>query len=104
MSSEHTLVIIQHIVRLTDAALLAGGGDFVARALTAAVWVQAGRRTGGKAVCVVTVSWALQSYGSEGDWHQLQGPEEVQGSKGCSNQGGFNQQNLSFILLVFIQH
>lgn len=43
MSFEHTLVIFQHIVRLTDAALLAGGGDFVARALTAAVWVRAGR-------------------------------------------------------------
>lgn len=65
VSFEHTLVITQHITGLTDAALLAGGGDFVARALTAAVWVQAGRWTGGKAVCVVTVSWALQSYGSE---------------------------------------
>ena len=60
MRSEHTLVVKQHIVRLADAALPAGGGDFVARALTAAVWIQAGRWTGGKAVCIVTVSWTLQ--------------------------------------------
>lgn len=103
MRSEHTLVVKQHIVRLADAALPAGGGDFVARALTAAVWIQAGRWTGGKAVCIVTVSWTLQSYGSEGHWYQSQEPEGAQGSKGCRNQGGFNQQNLSPILL-FIQH
>lgn len=65
VSFEHTLVIIQHKARVTDAALLAGDGDFVARALTVAVWVQAGRRAGWKAVCVVTVRWALQSCGLE---------------------------------------
>lgn len=67
MSLEHTLVIIQHVARLADAALLAGEGDFVARALAAAVWVQAGRWTGRKAVCVVAVSRAFQSYGVEGE-------------------------------------
>lgn len=42
-SSEHTLVILQHIARLTDAALLASGGDFGTGSLTEAIRVQAGR-------------------------------------------------------------
>lgn len=67
VSFEHTLVIVQHVARLTNAALPASGRDFMARALTAAVRVQAGRWTRGKAVCVVTVSWAFQSCGTEGD-------------------------------------
>ena len=56
---------MHQVARLADAALPAGGGDFVARALTAAVWIQAGRWTGGKAAGEVAVSWALQSCGGE---------------------------------------
>lgn len=65
LSSEHTLVIMQHVVRLADAALLTGGGDFKAGALAVSLWVQAGRLTGGKAGGVVGVVWALQSCGEE---------------------------------------
>jgi hypothetical protein len=39
----HTLVLFQHITRLTDAALSTGGGDFDYGTLTAAIQVPAGR-------------------------------------------------------------
>lgn len=60
VSFEHALVVIEHKAGVTDAALLAGDGDPVARALAAAVRVHAGGRAGWQAVCVVTVGWALQ--------------------------------------------
>lgn len=43
VNSEHTLVIMQHVARSTDTALLAGGGDPVAGALAEALRVRAGR-------------------------------------------------------------
>ena len=67
LNSEHTLVVTQHIVRFTNAALLAGGGGFGAGASTEAIWVRAGRQAGGKAVGVETVGWALHSYEVEGE-------------------------------------
>lgn len=60
LNFEHTLVITQHIARLTEAALLAGR-DFRAGSLTAAIRVKAGRLTGGKAVREVAVGRTLQS-------------------------------------------
>lgn len=62
LTSEYTLVVTQHIARLTDAALLASGGDFGTGSLTEAIRVHAGRQTKGKAVSEQAVGWALQSY------------------------------------------
>jgi hypothetical protein len=67
LNSEHTLVVAQHIARLTHAALFAVRVGIGADALTVAVGVRAGRMTGGKAVCELAVGWALQSYGVEGE-------------------------------------
>lgn len=58
---EHTLVVIQYIARLADAALFAGGGAFGAGALTVAIQISTGRWTWGKAVCVAAVGRTLQS-------------------------------------------
>lgn len=69
MRSEHTLVVKQHIVRLADAALPAGGGNFRAGALTEALGVQARGWTGWKAVGVVAMGRALQSYSIQGDYN-----------------------------------
>lgn len=63
--SGHTLVLIEQVARSTDTALLAGGGDFGTDTLTEAIWVGAGRLTGGKATGVEAVGWALQSCGME---------------------------------------
>lgn len=68
VSLEHTLAIIQEVARLTEAALLAGGRDFGAGLLTAAIQVGTGRWTGGKAAGEVAVSWALQSCGGQRGW------------------------------------
>lgn len=61
LNFEHTLVIIHHIARLADTALLAGGGDLGAGTLTASFRVQTGRQAGRKAGGVLAVCWALQS-------------------------------------------
>lgn len=63
--SEYTLVIMQHVARLTDAAFLAGGGGFGAGFLTVDIHVRAGRLTRRKAVGEVAVGRALQSCGRE---------------------------------------
>lgn len=75
LNSEHTLVVTQHIVRVTNAALLAGGGGFGAGASTEAIWVRAGRQAGGKAVGVEAVVRALQSYRGKREWGKWRGPE-----------------------------
>ena len=62
LNFKNTLVFIQHVARLTDAALLASRGAFRAGAPTEGTGVQAGRETEGKAVGVVAVGGALQSY------------------------------------------
>lgn len=63
VNSKHTFIFMQHIARLTEAALLAGGGNFRAGAPTEALWVRAGRETGGKAVGIEAVGRAFQSIG-----------------------------------------
>ena len=75
MRSEHTLVVKQHIVRLADAALPAGGGNFRTDIFAEALWVQAGRQAGGKAVGVEAVVRALQSYRGKREWGKWRGPE-----------------------------
>lgn len=50
LASEYTLVVTQHVARLTEAALLANGGNFGTGSLTEAIRVHAGRQTVGKAV------------------------------------------------------
>ena len=67
VNSKHTFIFMQHIARLTEAALLAGGGNFRAGAPTEALWVRAGRETGGKAVGIEAVGRAFQSFGVEKD-------------------------------------
>lgn len=62
LNSEDTLVTVQHVARLADATLLAGGGGFRADIFAKAFWVQAGRLAGGKAAGVLGVGRALQSY------------------------------------------
>lgn len=64
---EHTLVIMHHIARLTEAALLAGRRHRGTGALTVAIQISTGWWACGEAVCVVAVGGALQSYGVEGD-------------------------------------
>lgn len=64
---EHTVLIMHHIARLTEAALLAGRWDFGTGILTVAIQISTGRLTCGKAVCVVAVGGTLKSYGVEGD-------------------------------------
>lgn len=59
--SEYTLVVMQHVARLTDAALPAGRGGFGAGFLTVDIHIRAGRLTRRKAVGEVAVGWALQS-------------------------------------------
>lgn len=61
LNSEDTLVTVQHVARLAEAALLAGGGGFRAHVFAKAFWVQAGRQAGGKAAGVLGVGRALQS-------------------------------------------
>lgn len=63
VNSEHTLVIVQEVARLTEAALLAGRGDFGTGVLTVGIQIGTGRWAGGKAVSEVAVVWALQSWG-----------------------------------------
>lgn len=58
---KYTLVLIQEVARLTDAALLADEGEFGTGLLTAAIQVGTGGWTGGKAAGEVAVGWALQS-------------------------------------------
>lgn len=58
LSSGHTLVLIEHKVRLTDTALLAAGADSGAGDLTV---VGARRQAGGKAVRKLAVGRAPQS-------------------------------------------
>lgn len=65
MSSGHTSVLTEHKATVAETSLLAAGGDTGAGDLTA---VGARRETGGKAVCELAVSWALQSYSVEGEW------------------------------------
>lgn len=67
VNSKHTLVVMQHVAGSTEAALLAGGGDFRAGAPTEALWVRAGRQAGGKAAGKEAVGGALKSYGVEGE-------------------------------------
>lgn len=67
LNFEYTLVLMQHIARLTHAALFAVRVGFGADALTVAVRVRAGRMTGGQAVCELAVGRALQSYWVEGE-------------------------------------
>ena len=67
LNFKNTLVFIQHVARLTDAALLASRGAFRAGAPTEALWVRAGRETGGKAVGIEAVGRAFQSFGGEKD-------------------------------------
>lgn len=67
LNFKDTLVFIQHIAGLTDAALFASRGDFRAGLPTEGTGVRAGRETGGKAVGVVAVGGALQSYGVSGE-------------------------------------
>lgn len=67
MVSGYTLVLTEQVARSTDTALLADGGVFGADALTVAIWVRAGRQTGGKATGVEAVGWALQRCGVE-EW------------------------------------
>ena len=67
LNFKNTLVFIQHVARLTDAALLASRGAFRAGAPTEGTGVQAGRETEGKAVGVVAVGGALQSYRISGE-------------------------------------
>lgn len=108
LNSGHTLVILQHVARLTHAALLAGGGGCGASALTEAVWVRAGRQAGGKAGGVMAVGWALYSYG--GETVVLAGRDRgAQRHRCCRNLTGMNDQHnlcfhffafLSFLLLV----
>lgn len=57
-----TLVTVQHVARLAHAALLAGGEDFRTDVFAEAFWVQAGRQAGGKALGVLGVGRALESY------------------------------------------
>lgn len=52
---------MEHKARLTEAAFLAGREAFETGDLTVLLQVGAGRDTGGKAVGVVAVGWALQS-------------------------------------------
>lgn len=66
LSSVDTLVLIEHKARLAEAAFYAGRGVFEAGKLTAAIHVGAGWDTGGKAVGVVAVGWALQNCGVQG--------------------------------------
>lgn len=57
---EHTVLIMHHIARLTEAALLAGRWDFGTGILTVAIQISTGRLTCGKAVCVVAVGGTLK--------------------------------------------
>lgn len=65
--SEHTLFFMHQVARLADTALLAGGGNFRAGALTEALRIQARGWTGRKAVGVAAMGRALQSYSTERD-------------------------------------
>lgn len=67
LNFKNARVFIQHIARLTDAALLASRGDFRAGLPTEGTGVRAGRETGRKAVSVVAVGGTLQSYGVSGE-------------------------------------
>ena len=58
-------MVTQHVARLTDTALLAGGEGFGAGFLTADIHIRAGRLTRRKAVGEVAVGWALQVCGGE---------------------------------------
>lgn len=77
MASGHTLVLVQHVASLTDAALSAGGGRGDCGVLAAAIQVparwQAGRRAGG----IPAVRWALQSCRNRGagEWKAGRGPK-----------------------------
>lgn len=62
LNSEDTLVTVQHVARLADAALLTDGGGFRADVFAEAFWVQAGRQAGGKTAGVLGVGRALESY------------------------------------------
>lgn len=85
VNSKHTLVVMQHVAGSTEAALLAGGGDFRAGAPTEALWVRAGRQAGGKAVGVEAVRGALQSCGGKREQGKWRGPEAAYGSRCCRN-------------------
>lgn len=63
--SEYTLVIMQHVARLTDAALLARGDRVGAGFLTVDIRIRAGGLTRRQAAGEVAVGWALQSCGGE---------------------------------------
>jgi len=103
--SEYTLVITQHIARLTDAALLASGRDCGTDSFTEAIRVQAGRQTGGKAVSEQAVGGALQSYGGKkngvsGEVHK--GPEKAEVAE--TRLGRMTKRSWgSPIFLLFIQ-
>lgn len=71
LNFKNTLVFIQHIAGLTDAALLASRGDFRAGLPTEGTGVRAGRETGGKAVGVVAMGGALQSYVEKAQGNRL---------------------------------
>lgn len=58
--SEYTLVIMQHVARLTDAALPAGGESVGAGSLTVDIRIRAGGLTRRQAAGEVAVGWALQ--------------------------------------------
>lgn len=58
---------MQHVARLTDAALLAGGEGFGAGILTVDIHIRAGRLTRRQAAGEVAVGWALQGCGGEGE-------------------------------------
>lgn len=66
LSSGYTLVFIEHKASVAEATFYAGRGAFGAGSLTAVIHVGAGWDTGGKAVSVVAVGWAFQSYGVQG--------------------------------------
>lgn len=76
LNSGYTLVPVEHKARLTEAAFLAGGGAFGAGNLTVFVQVEAGWDAGRKAVGVVAVVWAPQSYKVEGYEVSTQGYRE----------------------------
>lgn len=74
---EHTLLMLYHVARLTEAALFADRGGFGDGTLTVAVQIGTGRWARGEAVRVAAVGGTLQSCGVEWDWSYWLGPKEV---------------------------
>lgn len=100
LSSGYALVLTEHKSRLAEAAFYAGRGAFAAGDLTAVIRVGAGWDAGGKAVGVLAVGWAFQSYVVQGYEINAQGlGEPTQAGDKETRLGGttrlFSQQTLS---------